>query len=480
MKLYNSLSGNVEEFIPIQPGVVNIYCCGVTVYDYAHLGHARCYITWDVLRRYLLYKGYKVNYVQNFTDIDDKIITRARKENLHPNDLTEFYIQAFIEDSKALNILPATSYPRATSYISTIQTIIQELISKGYAYSFNKDVLFSVRGFKPYGKLSNRSLDCLSKEQSIDFALWKGVQDNSISWNSPWGKGRPGWHIECSAMIYSLFNGQSIDIHTGGSDLKFPHHENEIAQSEALTHNPLANYWLHNGMVTVNGRKMGKSLGNYITIRDLLQSYNPNSIRLFVLQSNYTKPLDFSTQSIQNSLNSWNTLQSSLSHSIYLSIARCLSQDALRQPRLASAKALSSYSTLNSSDISLNQDYISLFTQSLDNNFNTSQALSHIFSLSKDINTQSNLLLHNQPLTKPIEQTYSNLLTLHHLLEVLGFDVSIPLDTPISINVQHLLDKRNAARANKDWALADSIRTQLLEANVQVVDLPNGTSITLT
>ena len=441
MRLYNSLTKQIESFKPITPGVVNMYCCGVTVYDYAHLGHARCYITWDVLRRYLVYKGYKVNYVQNFTDIDEKIITRARREGLDYKDLTEFYINAFIEDSNNLNILPATQYPRATLYISSVHSLIQELISKGYAYSLNRDILFSTKGLKDYGKLSNRTT-----KEGGDFAIWKSYNHYPY-WESPWGNGRPGWHIECSAMIDSLFNG-TIDIHMGGSDLKFPHHENEIAQSEAANNQPLANYWLHNGMITVNGKKMGKSLGNFITIRDLLKSYNPNVIRLFILQSNYTKPLDFTLEAINNSSNSWNTLYKALSFGQSLDLP-----------------------------YKLNQEFINLFEEALDDNFNTSEALSYIFSLAKDINTQANLYEHSQPLTQPLESIYSNFITISHLLNVLGFDTNINIKpNNKDLDIQDLIDKRNKARANKDWVVADSIRQELLAASIKVIDLPDGSS----
>ena len=327
IKLYNSLKKNLEEFKPIEDGSVSIYCCGVTVYDLCHLGHARSYIVWDVLRRFLIYKNYKVRFVQNFTDIDDKILKRAKEDNISMQEVSEKNIKEFHKDMDALGIIRPDSMPRATKNIFNIIELIKILENKGFAYSVDGDVYYSVFKNKNYGKLSNQNIE----EQNInhqgristnegkkkispqDFALWKSSKENEPFYNSPWGEGRPGWHIECSAMVKEEL-GETIDIHLGGSDLIFPHHENEIAQSESANGKPLANYWLHNGMVNVNGQKMSKSLKNFTTIRQLLNAgISPMTLRYFVLTANYRKPLDFTNIAIKSSSEAWKTINQALS-----------------------------------------------------------------------------------------------------------------------------------------------------------------------
>ncbi len=327
LTLYNTLTRRKEPFEPLTAGRVSLYCCGVTVYDYCHLGHARSYIVWDTVRRYLEWRGYAVRYVQNFTDIDDKILRRAVQEGSSMTAVSEKYIQAYFEDMARLNVREADEYPRATHTMDGIQRLIHELEQKGAAYAAAGDVYYAVQTFPEYGKLSGRRLEDLQagasgrveaspnapkKAYPFDFALWKSAKPDEPSWDSPWGPGRPGWHIECSAMVRDRL-GESIDIHVGGGDLVFPHHENEIAQSEAATGKPLARYWMHNGMVNVGGEKMSKSLGNFTTIRQLLETgIDPRVLRLFVLQAQYRKPIDFTDEAIASARNGWETLRDGL------------------------------------------------------------------------------------------------------------------------------------------------------------------------
>jgi cysteinyl-tRNA synthetase len=328
ISIYNTLTSKKEAFKSLLPQQVSIYCCGVTAYDFCHLGHARSYVVWDTVRRYLEWRGYEVNYVQNFTDIDDKILKRAQTEGLTMAEISAKYIDAYFADLARLNVRPASNYPRATAHIPQIVELIAELEKKGLAYAVAGDVYYRVRRFEGYGKLSGRKLDDMQagaggrvavtnaedaiKEDPCDFALWKSAKAGEPSWDSPWGKGRPGWHIECSAMIRSTL-GQTIDIHCGGSDLVFPHHENEIAQSEGAHNHPLARYWMHNGMVNVDGEKMSKSLGNFTTIRDLLdRPIDPMVIRLFILTAQYRKPMDFTTEALTSNERSWQTIKDGL------------------------------------------------------------------------------------------------------------------------------------------------------------------------
>jgi cysteinyl-tRNA synthetase len=329
ISIYNTLTSQKEPFQPLVPQQVNMYCCGVTVYDLCHVGHGRSYVVWDTVRRYLEWRGYSVKYIQNFTDIDDKILNRAREQNSSMEAVAGTYIEAYLADLARLNVRPATSYPRATEHVGQIIDLIRDLETKGLAYDAAGDVYYQVTKFPGYGKLSGRKLEDMlagasgrveesaeqQKENPGDFALWKSAKEGEPSWDSPWGKGRPGWHIECSAMIDAAFAGE-IDIHCGGSDLIFPHHENEIAQSEGAHDHPLAKYWMHNGMVVVNGVKMSKSLGNFTTIRDLLDRspdpVDPMVVRLFILTAQYRKPLDFTKTALASNATSWQTLKTGL------------------------------------------------------------------------------------------------------------------------------------------------------------------------
>ena len=327
LTVYNTLTRRKEAFKTIEENKVRMYCCGITVYDYCHLGHARTCLVWDVVRRYLQWCGYEVNYIQNFTDIDDKILNRARQEGTSMEAVSEKYIAAYFEDMERLGVGKADAYPRATHTLDGIKRLVAELEQKGFAYPADGDVYYSVQKFPQYGKLSGRKLEDLQagasgrvavedeeaskKQYPFDFALWKAAKEGEPAWESPWGNGRPGWHIECSAMVRERL-GETIDIHVGGSDLTFPHHENEIAQSEAATGHPLANYWLHNGMIIVEGKKMSKSLGNFITIRELLDKSEPMAVRLFILQTQYRKPVDFTDEALATATNSWETMKEGL------------------------------------------------------------------------------------------------------------------------------------------------------------------------
>ena len=473
--LYNTLSRQKEAFKTLTPNQVKMYCCGVTVYDYCHLGHARSYIVWDTIRRYLSWRGYDVRYVQNFTDIDDKILNRARQEKSSMKAIAEEYTAAYFEDMARLNVLEADEYTYATHTIDGIQRLIHELEQKGYAYPAKGDVYYSVRKFDGYGKLSGRKLEDMqagasgrvNKEEQIkqdpfDFALWKSAKADEPSWESPWGAGRPGWHIECSAMVRDRL-GETIDIHVGGADLQFPHHENEIAQSEAATGQPLATYWMHNGMVNVDGEKMSKSLGNFTTIRGLLDAPDgpsPMAIRMFVLQSQYRMPLDFTPETIEAAKNGWATLNEGLSfgsrHGELLDWA-----DA--EPELEG-------------------EAVRKFQDSMDDDFNTPGAIAILFGLAKELQRQGNLIVHEgQPDAdaKTLQQQWQTLVTLAKVLglEAQTEDGSQAEDSLSDAEIDVLVEQRTAAKQNKNYAEADRIRDELSAAGIALIDKPGGAVI---
>ena len=474
LTLYNTLTRRKSLFTPLEPGKVSIYCCGVTVYDYCHLGHARSYITWDTLRRYLTWRGFEVTYVQNFTDIDDKILTRARVEHLSMDAVSEKYIAAYFEDMDRLNVLRADDYPRATHSIDGIKRMIHELERKGVAYASAGDVYYSVRSKADYGKLSGRKLEDLEagasgrvdeentkKNDPFDFALWKASKPNEPAWESPWGNGRPGWHIECSAMVRDRL-GDSIDIHCGGSDLTFPHHENEIAQSEAATGKPLATYWLHNGMVNVGGVKMSKSLGNFTTIRDLLDQghIEPMAMRFFVLGAQYRKPIDFTEVAMTAATNGWHTLQ-----------------DALRFGQTLDP-ALSSI--LDPSQ--LDPSATALFNTAMDDDCNTAAALAVLFELAKVINREANLMRHQQAATLPVQTIVLQWQTLSVLARVLGLEATetlsdLPANDLSDAAIDAQVSARTEAKKAKDFATADRIREELKTLGITLVDQPGGVTI---
>ena len=484
LTLYNTLSRRKQTFTPINPERVTLYCCGVTVYDDCHLGHARSYLGWDVLRRYLCWRGYGVHYVQNFTDIDDKILNRARAEDATMAAISERYIQRYFEDMHRLNVMDADEYPRVTEHIEAIHELIGQLEAKGYAYAAGGDVYYRVEQFADYGQLSGRSpatmqagasgrnLVAAAKTNPADFALWKGAKPDEPAWDSPWGPGRPGWHIECSAMIRARL-GATIDIHGGGGDLVFPHHENEIAQSQAANGKPLARYWLHNGMVTVNGEKMSKSLGNFTTIRDLLdgrwagysQPVDPMSVRLFVLQGHYRKPLDFTQAAISAAVNSWQTLKAGLHFGDHHGAALGWSVAAIQS---------------SPKELSPDNPWVARFQTAMDDDLNTPVALVVLFELAKELQREGNRLVHEgKPQSNP-DRLLTQWQTLSHLAQVLGLEAKADSDTYVAAGdldeatIADLIQQRRTARQQRDFATADDIRAQLAAVGITVVDQPDG------
>ncbi|BAZ26232.1 cysteinyl-tRNA synthetase [Kalymmatonema gypsitolerans NIES-4073] len=473
LTVYNTLTRRQEPFETVEPGKVKMYYCGVTVYDYCHLGHARACIVWDVVRRYLQFLGYQVRFVQNFTDIDDKILNRAQKEHSSMEAVSERFIQAYFEDMRRLGIKDADEYPRATHTINGIVRLIHELENKGFAYPADGDVYYPVRQFAEYGKLSGRKLEDMQagaservnvddpeyqkKRDPFDFVLWKAAKAGEPAWESPWGQGRPGWHIECSAMVRDRL-GETIDIHAGGEDLKFPHHENEIAQSEAVTGKPLARYWLHNGMVKVDGEKMSKSLGNFITIRELLdQGVDPMVVRLFVLGAHYTKPIDFTDEGIADKTNSWQTLKEGL----------------LFGYEYGKQLAWEESSTIENS-------YVERFQQAVNDDFNFSAGLPVLFELAKELQRQRNILVHEGKTEISSAELQSKWQTLVTLAQILGLEAKMEAQTPQNdgisdAEIEALIQKRQDARKAKNFAESDRIRDELQAQGITLIDSREGT-----
>ena len=448
IRLYNNLTRKKEEFLPIHPGKVGMYVCGMTVYDFCHLGHARVLIFFDFLYRWLMVNGLEVNYVRNITDIDDKIINKARSESLSIEDLTSRYIQEMNKDSDYLGILQPNLQPKATSNINEMIEMIQTLEKKGFAYqASNKDVFFEVRKFKDYGRLSNKNLDDLilgarvennpSKKNPEDFVLWKYSDDNEIGWDSPWGKGRPGWHIECSAMS-NKFLGKHFDIHGGGQDLIFPHHENEIAQSESCNDSKMANYWIHNGFVNVDSEKMSKSLNNFFTIRELSKNYKSDVIRFFILKSHYRSPLNFTNENLEDS--------KSAIYKIF---------NALRKYQLEEV------------ELDWSREQLDLFMNALNDDLNTPLAFSILFEMINQLNKSENSKLANE--------IYSILLKLGFLQH--GIEEYFSLDQDIDVNlIEDLISKRAQAKIDKNYELADKIRIELDDMGIILEDGPSMTT----
>jgi len=481
--LYNTLTRKKEPFEPLEPGQVKMYCCGVTVYDYSHLGHARSSIVWDVVRRYLLWRGYDVKYVQNFTDIDDKILNRAKSEQSSMQTVAEKYTAAYLEDMERLNVMAADEYTYATKTLDGIQRLISELEQKGYAYPADGDVYYAVRKFDGYGKLSGRKLEDMQagaggrvstntdiKQDPFDFALWKGAKAGEPFWESPWGPGRPGWHIECSAMIRDRL-GDSIDIHVGGSDLVFPHHENEIAQSEAATGHPLSRYWMHNGMVNVGGEKMSKSLGNFTTIRQLLDSPDapdPMAVRLFLLQGQYRKPVDFTDEAIAATKNGWQTLSEGLHFGP--DYGPKLGWSDVNDPDFLNPAAMR---------IDRDSEPVQQFQTAMDDDFNTAGALAVLFELAKDLRRAGNLITHTGAADTASDTLRQQWQTLVCLAEVLGLKAT-PATAPEATGgitddeVNALIEQRQAARAAKDFAESDRLRDELQAQGITLIDKPGG------
>jgi cysteinyl-tRNA synthetase len=415
-----------------------------------------------VVRRYLQWSGYDVRYIQNFTDIDDKILNRARQENSSMEAVADKYIDAYYEDMAALYIQPADEYPRATHCLDGIQKLIHDLENKGFAYASQGDVYYSVRKFDGYGKLSGRKLedmqagasgrvdedpDAPKKQDPFDFALWKAAKPGEPAWDSPWGSGRPGWHIECSAMVRDRL-GETIDIHVGGSDLIFPHHENEIAQSEAATGQPLAKYWMHNGMVKVEGEKMSKSLGNFITIRDLLAKYDPMAVRLFILQAHYTKPLDFTDEALQAATKGWETIN----------------------------EALLFGEQFDTNNIKADAGMLNKFKEIVDLDLNFSGGLAIVFEIAKELRKEKNILVHEGKLQQNPQILASLWLTLKELADVLGLvsEEKQQVDSLTDAEIEDLIQQRKDARTNKNYAEGDRLRDLLTEKSIVLVDKPGG------
>ena len=480
IKFYNTLTKNIEVFKPINDEV-KIYCCGVTVYDLCHLGHARSYIAWDVLRRFLIYSKYKVRYVQNFTDIDDKILKRAKEENSSMKEVSEKNIIEFHKDMDALGIMRPDSMPKATNHICNICSFITILEEKGYAYSRDGDVYYSVFKNKSYGKLSNQKIQeqninqqgRMNKDENSkkinpqDFALWKKAKDDEPSFDSPWGKGRPGWHIECSAMVKDEL-GETIDIHLGGSDLIFPHHENEIAQSESANGKKLANYWLHNGMVNVNGQKMSKSLKNFKTIRELIKSgISPMTLRYFVLTVNYRKPLDFTEESLKSAAEAWKNINLALSL-IEISKESTISFNQNEQNELIEEK----YRETVYDEISQKKQK---FVDSLSNDLNTAGAIAIIYELAKPLKNFINQLqrLNNVEINSNKKFfLFEHFITLKELTEVLGLKKEVALiDNKIDEEqILSLINERLEAKKIKNYEKADNIRNLLKGKGIELID----------
>ena len=484
LRLTNTLTRRIEPFTPLTPGQVSIYCCGVTVYDLCHLGHARSYINWDVLRRYLIWRGLEVTFVQNFTDIDDKILKRADEENSSMTDVSERNIASFHQDMDALGILRPDRMPRATQCLDGIRTLIGELEAKGAAYSADGDVYFAVMKHAGYGKLSGRDLseqqdnaagrvadaEEARKQHPFDFALWKGAKPGEPSFPSPWGEGRPGWHIECSAMVRAEL-GDTIDIHLGGADLVFPHHENEIAQSEAATGQELARIWMHNGMVNVGGQKMSKSLGNFTTIRALLESgISAMTLRLFVLQAHYRKPLDFTADALDAAATGWKGLNAALSlgdrhgDSLSWSTPAPLREGAVSTDDCPADTAL----------VELEQRFIS----AMDDDLNSSGGLAVLFDLAKPLRALANRLERGEDAALP-EQELNALegrwQLLRQLAAVLGLRAEAETGSSLDDGaIDAAIAARKAAKAAKNYAEADRIRDELAGQGVELIDKPGG------
>ena len=456
MKIYNTLTRKKEEFVPIDKNEIKMYSCGPTVYDYFHIGNARPFIVFDTMRRYLEYRGYNVKFVQNFTDIDDKMIKRANAEGTTVKELGERFIAEYFEDAKALGIREATVHPKATENIDAIIDVVKKLEEKGYAYNVDGDVYFAAKKFKEYGKLSKQPLEDLeagaridvndTKRDAMDFALWKKQKECEPAWESPWGMGRPGWHIECSAMV-NKYLGETIDIHSGGQDLIFPHHENEIAQSECANCAPFANYWMHNGYINIDNKKMSKSLGNFFTVRDIRKEYESEVIRFFMLSAHYRNPINFS-------------------------------KELMEQAKSAVARVYTCIENLeflmdNANDGSVDEqidaklkEFTQKYIDAMDDDLNTADAIAAIFDIVYMANT-------NIDQNSSKETILAVLDAIRELGAVLGL-FSKQEEKSLDAEIEALIEERTKARAEKNWAKADEIRDKLTAMNIVLKDTPQG------
>ncbi|CCX85923.1 cysteine--tRNA ligase [Clostridium sp. CAG:590] len=466
MKIYNTMTRKKEEFVPIRENKVGIYVCGPTVYDYIHIGNARPMIVFDTLRRYLLYKGYDVNYVSNFTDVDDKIIKRAIEEGVTSSEISERYIKEVKKDMHDLNVMEATTHPKATEEIPDMIDMIKVLIEKGHAYEVNGTVYFRTRSFPGYGKLSKKNIDDLEaghrdekhqlkvsgedeKEDFLDFVLWKPKKEGEPSWPSPWGEGRPGWHLECSVMS-KKYIGDIIDIHAGGEDLIFPHHENEIAQSEAANEVEFARYWMHNGFLKIDGEKMSKSLGNFFTIRDIGEKYPLQVIRFFILSAHYRSPLNFSDTLVESAKASLERILNAVSR------LEDMTETAPERELSEEEKQIEQKLT----------EYVAKFEQAMEDDLNTADAISAIFELVKF--TNSNVTSDNAKaiVTKALD-------TIRQLCDVLGIITKVEKEI-LDSDIEALIEERQAARKAKNFARADEIRDTLAEQGIILEDTREG------
>jgi len=490
LRVYNTLTRNKDEFLPLEDGKVKMYSCGPTVYDYFHIGNARAFVVPDLIRKYLKYKGYEVTYVQNITDIEDKIIKRAKERGVLPEDIVNEFTQAFFDDRALLGVTPPDFQPRATQYMNEIIEMVETLVKKGLAYERNGDVYFDVSAFPTYGKLSNQSIEDLQagarvdvgdiKDDPLDFALWKAAKPGEPSWDSPWGKGRPGWHIECSAMSSKLL-GETFDIHCGGIDLVFPHHENEIAQTEGTTGKQFVKYWVHNGFVNINGQRMGKSLGNFKTIRDITKLYPGRVIRYFLISTHYRKPVNFSDQEMEMCSKSLERLENTIFNAIHFCKFNC-------------------EEVKNNADIS-GKDHISIcqaiqkakneFVEYMDDDFNSAGAIAVMHELATALNSFINNPdkgLDRSEVNACVAATISVLIELGTVLGFMDGDetfmrlANTKTDSASgqdSETVSKLLDLilsvRTEVRAAKQWAISDQIRDGLKELGIVVEDTKEGT-----
>ena len=464
LKIYNTLTRQKEEFKPLHPGVVNMYVCGPTVYNYIHIGNARSAIAFDTVRRYLEFKGYQVNYVSNFTDVDDKMIKAAHEQGITVPQLADKFIQAFMADTTAVNIEPATKHPRATENIPDIIAFVQTLIEKGYAYESDGDVYYRARKFAHYGQLSGQSIDDLEvgasehvsadeigkKEDPMDFALWKAVKPGEISWDSPWGQGRPGWHIECSVMS-TKYLGQTLDIHAGGQDLEFPHHENEIAQSEAATGQPFVRYWMHNGFVTIgkDNEKMSKSLHNFITVHDIIKTVDPQVLRFFMATTQYRRPIQYSEDNLTDAKNNLEHIQTAYDNLTYRQQDAAAGDDALVTQQLA--------------------EFTGRFTTAMDDDINVQNGIAVVYELVKAANTYAQQAAVKQGALQAYKDKLAQLLSIFGI-KLVAHDNHIDDE-----QIKALIEERNQARKNKDFARSDQIRDELKQQGIILEDTPQGT-----
>ena len=459
IKVYNTLNKKKEEFSPLTPGEVKMYVCGPTVYNFFHIGNGRTFIVFDTIRRYFEYRGFKVDFVQNFTDIDDKMIKKANEEGTTVKKIGDTYIKEYYQDADALNIERATVNPRATEFIGEIIKFVKGLVDKGYAYEVDGDVYFSTKKFEGYGKLSGQNIEDLQsgarisvderKKDPMDFAIWKAQKPGEPAWNSPWGMGRPGWHIECSCMAKKLL-GETIDIHAGGSDLKFPHHENEIAQSEALTGEPFARYWLHSAFVNVNNEKMSKSLNNFFTAREILERYDADVIRFLMLSAHYRQQLNFSEDLLESAKASVERIYNAIGN--LENLIDEVSREEMNEEEKAYLESLNKYK----------EKYI----EKMDDDFNTADAITAIFDLIKDTNTNITIDSSKELAQKALE-----------LIRELGAPLGMFQKSTkgnLEEEIEALIAKRQQARKDRDFALADKIRDELKDRGIVLEDTPQG------